>query len=145
MAQNEMRAKPALPERVRSMEGLGVIPLPAREHDLIHVFVLLSTNLALLSVFDASRVKGEVTVDVHKTAIAVGLENRVVTAKGRRNFAPSRAAKKNLCVLAKELRYLHVLCDSQRVRDAVGSGARFQPDERKVVCFVPAVPTQECG
>ena len=24
MAQNEMRAKPALPERVRSMEGLGV-------------------------------------------------------------------------------------------------------------------------
>ena len=24
MAQNEMKAKPALPERVRSMEGLGV-------------------------------------------------------------------------------------------------------------------------
>ena len=24
LAQNEMRAKPALPERVRSMEGLGV-------------------------------------------------------------------------------------------------------------------------
>ena len=25
LAQNEMRVKPALPERVRSMEGLGVI------------------------------------------------------------------------------------------------------------------------
>ena len=25
LAQNEMKAKPALPERVRSMEGLGVI------------------------------------------------------------------------------------------------------------------------
>ena len=25
LAQNEMRAKPALPERVRSMEGLGVM------------------------------------------------------------------------------------------------------------------------
>ena len=28
MAQNEMRAKPALPERVRSMEGLAICPLP---------------------------------------------------------------------------------------------------------------------
>ena len=28
MAQNEMKAKPALPERVRSMEGLGVILEP---------------------------------------------------------------------------------------------------------------------
>ena len=28
MAQNEMKAKPALPERVRSMEGLGVIVCP---------------------------------------------------------------------------------------------------------------------
>ena len=25
LAQNEMKAKPALPERVRSMEGLGVV------------------------------------------------------------------------------------------------------------------------
>ena len=25
LAQNEMKAKPALPERVRSMEGLGII------------------------------------------------------------------------------------------------------------------------
>ena len=30
MAQNEMRAKPALPERVRSMEGLGVDSPPSR-------------------------------------------------------------------------------------------------------------------
>ena len=28
MAQNEMKAKPALPERVRSMEGLGVTVCP---------------------------------------------------------------------------------------------------------------------
>ena len=30
MAQNEMKAKPALPERVRSMEGLGVSVLRTR-------------------------------------------------------------------------------------------------------------------
>ena len=30
MAQNEMKAKPALPERVRSMEGLGVVVISAR-------------------------------------------------------------------------------------------------------------------
>ena len=30
MAQNEMEAKPALPERVRSMEGLGVAARRAR-------------------------------------------------------------------------------------------------------------------
>ena len=28
MAQNEMKAKPALPERVRSMEGLGLTVCP---------------------------------------------------------------------------------------------------------------------
>ena len=34
MAQNEMKAKPALPERVRSMEGLGVIAVqPGRMGD----------------------------------------------------------------------------------------------------------------
>ena len=39
MAQNEMKAKPALPERVRSMEGLGVgcreehLPMPDRRED----------------------------------------------------------------------------------------------------------------
>ena len=31
MAQNEMKAKPALPERVRSMEGLGIACSPATE------------------------------------------------------------------------------------------------------------------
>ena len=31
MAQNEMKAKPALPERVRSMEGLGVTVCCERE------------------------------------------------------------------------------------------------------------------
>ena len=39
MAHNEMKAKPALPERVRSMEGLGVgcgeehLPMPDRRED----------------------------------------------------------------------------------------------------------------
>ena len=34
MAQNEMKAKPALPERVRSMEGLGV---GFNRYDFVHV------------------------------------------------------------------------------------------------------------
>ena len=34
MAQNEMKAKPALPERVRSMEGLGVIAFMQRPEGL---------------------------------------------------------------------------------------------------------------
>ena len=34
MAQNEIKAKPALPERVRSMEGLGRILENARISDL---------------------------------------------------------------------------------------------------------------
>ena len=33
MAQNEMKAKPALPERVRSMEGLGPFPLNTLKHE----------------------------------------------------------------------------------------------------------------
>ena len=37
MAQNEMKAKPALPERVRSMEGLGVGALP--EETAVFIFM----------------------------------------------------------------------------------------------------------
>ena len=37
MGKNEMKAKPALPERVRSMEGLGVGALPEEAAVLIFV------------------------------------------------------------------------------------------------------------
>ena len=39
MAQNEMKAKPALPERVRSMEGLGISVLPLALKDLRSQYV----------------------------------------------------------------------------------------------------------
>ena len=56
MAQNEMRAKPALPERVRSMEGLGVgcggvpLTLPKKESETAQAgtegWVLIALNSA---------------------------------------------------------------------------------------------------
>ena len=55
MAQNEIKAKPALPERVRSMEGLG-IALAAPPHGQAALLYLLAVGICLREVFLAHNV-----------------------------------------------------------------------------------------
>ena len=71
LAQNEMKAKPALPERVRSMEGLGVAALGRKCLHTHFVEEFFANDLAVLDVVQANF--------IHHHSVATRLVRYVVS------------------------------------------------------------------